>query len=454
MAYTKIHAIKATVDRAIAYICDSEKTDQSILISSYGCSPQTAHFDFQFSLSKTDPLDENKAYHLIQSFLPGEVSFEEAHQIGMELADRVLERNYSYIISTHIDKNHIHNHIIFCAAQQNEPRKYNDCKKSYYRIRQLSDALCKEHQLSVITSKKQRGKCYKEWSANQYETSWKTQIRNDIRAVIRISQSYEEFLERIKAKGYEIKGESLEETAPKYISFRPLGKEHFVRGSARSLGAEFTKEQIQKRISEQRLARQFPCEKEYSSKRMIDTSQEKFQNNPYLKRWATIENLKIAASTYQKVNSITELEQKLIQTSQLVKETQQNLVALEHQIKKEAELLKYAEQYKATRPYQVRYKKSKKPEEYFQKHETELILYDGAKQMLYHAGIHPKSLNIEQRKLSLEQLKEEKKSLQQTYQSAKKELQQLTKERNNLNQYLEKTQNKEAKQKQKEEASL
>ncbi len=136
--------------------------------------------------------------------MPGEVAFEEAHQIGMELADRVLERNYSYIISTHIDKNHIHNHIIFCAAQQNEPKKYNDCKKSYYRIRQLSDTLCKEHQLPVITPKKQRGKGYKEWSANQSETSWKTQLRNDIQAAIQVSQSYEEFLERIQAKGYEL----------------------------------------------------------------------------------------------------------------------------------------------------------------------------------------------------------------------------------------------------------
>lgn len=386
--------------------------------------------------------------------MPGEVAFEEAHQIGMELADRVLEGNYSYIISTHIDKNHIHNHIIFCAAQQNEPKKYNDCKTSYYRIRQLSDTLCKEHQLSVITPKKQRGTGYKKWSANQSETSWKTQLRNDIRAAIHVSQSYEEFLERIQAKGYEIKGESLEETAPKYISFRPLGKEHFIRGSARSLGAEFTKEQIQKQISEQRLARQFPCEKEYISKRMIDTSQEKFQNNPYLKRWATIENLKIAASTYQKVNSIAELEQKLIQTSQLVKETQQNLVELEHQIKKETELLKYAEQYKATRPYQIRYKKSKKPEEYFQKHETELILYDGAKQMLYHAGIDPKTLNINQMKTSLEQQKKEKQSLYQTYQTAKKELQQMTKKQKNLQQYLEPSQDRKRNLKQKEEPSL
>lgn len=386
--------------------------------------------------------------------MPGEVSFEEAHQIGIKLADRVLEGKYSYIISTHIDKEHIHNHIIFCAAQQNEHRKYNDCKKSYYRIRQFSDILCKEHQLSVITPKKQRGKCYKEWSANQNEISWKTQIRKDIRTAIQVSQSYEEFLEQIKAKGYEIKGESLEETAPKYISFRPLGKEHFVRGSARSLGAEFTKEQIQKQISEQGLARQFPREKEYSSKHIINTSQEKFQNNPYLKRWATIENLKIAASTYQKVNSITELEQKLIQSSQLVKETQRTLVKLEYQIKKETELLKYAEQYKATRPYQIRYKKSKKPEEYFQKHETELILYDGAKQMLYHAGIDPKILNINQMKTCLEQRKKEKQSLYQTYQTAKKELQQMTQKQKNLQQYLEPSQDIKRNQKQKEEPSL
>ena len=90
MAYTKIHAIKATVHKAIAYICNLDKTDESILISSYGCSPETAHFDFKFALSKTNEKDENKAYHLIQSFLPGEVSFDEAHRIGMELAASII----------------------------------------------------------------------------------------------------------------------------------------------------------------------------------------------------------------------------------------------------------------------------------------------------------------------------------------------------------------------------
>ena len=104
MAYTKIHAITATVSKAVDYICNPDKTDEGILISSYGCSPETAAYDFKFALSKTSQSDPNKAYHLIQSFLPGEVSYKEAHQIGVELADRLLEGKYSYVVSTHIDK--------------------------------------------------------------------------------------------------------------------------------------------------------------------------------------------------------------------------------------------------------------------------------------------------------------------------------------------------------------
>lgn len=141
MAYTKIHAIKATVHKAVNYICNPDKTDENILISSFGCSPETAPYDFKFALSKTRQSDENKAFHLIQSFLPGEVSFEEAHRIGTELADKLLEGKYSYVVSTHIDKGHVHNHLIFCAADNIDHKKYNDCKRSYYHIRHLSDDL-------------------------------------------------------------------------------------------------------------------------------------------------------------------------------------------------------------------------------------------------------------------------------------------------------------------------
>lgn len=130
MAITKIHAIKATVHKAVDYICDPAKTDESILISSFGCSPETAAYDFKFALSKTSQADTNKAFHLIQSFMPSEVSYKEAHQIGVELADKLLEGKYSYIVSTHIDKGHVHNHIIFCAADNVNHEKYHDCKRA------------------------------------------------------------------------------------------------------------------------------------------------------------------------------------------------------------------------------------------------------------------------------------------------------------------------------------
>ena len=109
MAYTKIHAIKSTVDKAIDYICNPAKTDDSIFISAYACAPETAAIDFKYTLDHCRESSRNKAYHLIQAFAPGEVSYEEAHEIGKQLADRVLEGKYSYVVTTHIDKDHVHN---------------------------------------------------------------------------------------------------------------------------------------------------------------------------------------------------------------------------------------------------------------------------------------------------------------------------------------------------------
>ena len=249
MAYTKIHAIKATVDKSIDYICNPEKTDGKIFISAYACAPETAAIDFKYTLDHCRENAPNKAYHLIQAFAPGEVSFEEAHEIGKELADRVLEGKYAYVLTTHIDKNHVHNHIIFCAADHIKFDKYHDCKQTYYRIRKLSDELCKEHNLSVIVPSGNRSKKYNEWQSEKNGTSWKTQIRKDINQAIQSASDYEEFLILLKAKGYEIKGETFEENASKYISFRPLYKERFVRGSAKSLGKEYTKERIRERIN-------------------------------------------------------------------------------------------------------------------------------------------------------------------------------------------------------------
>ncbi len=366
MAYTKIHAIQATVNKAVDYICNPDKTDEGILISSYGCSPETAAYDFKFALSKTSQSDPNKAYHLIQSFLPDEVSYKEAHQIGVELADKLLEGKYSYVVTTHIDKGHVHNHIIFCAADNVNHEKYHDCKKTYYNIRNLSDDLCREHKLSVITPGEKRGKTYKEWQADKNGSAWKERLKADIDGAIKIAATYEDCIDLIRAKGYEVKGEDFGEKAHKFIAFRPLDRENFVRGSTKSLGAEYTKERIKERIEEKSLVkdkkrvpfptRKKPIVKDYSRKNLIDTTEDKFTQSPGLKHWADIQNLKIAAANYSQAGSIVEFEKQIAAKSTLAKTARESLVETERQLKDLGQVLKYAEQYKTNHIYHVRYK--------------------------------------------------------------------------------------------------
>ena len=449
MAYTKIHAITATVNKAVDYICNPDKTDEGILISSYGCSPETAAYDFKFALSKTSQSDPNKAYHLIQSFLPGEVSYKEAHQIGVELADKLLEGKYSYVVTTHIDKGHVHNHIIFCAADNINHEKYHDCKKTYYNIRNLSDTLCREHELSVITPGEKRGKTYKEWQAGKNGSAWKEQLKADIDEAIKNAETYEDCIELIRAKGYEIKGEDFGEKAHKFISFRPLDRERFIRGNAKSLGAEYTKERIKERITEKALVkdkkrvpfptRKKPIVKDYSKKNLIDTTEEKFTQSPGLKHWADIQNLKIAAASYSQAGSIAELEKQIAAKSTLAKTARESLVETERQLKDFGQVLKYAEQYKTNHIYHVRYQKSKDKDAYLRRHETELILHDGAENMLKRFGINPKNIDVEKLRSDYNALYSKKQALQKTYKSAEKETADLNRKLDNLNQYLART---------------
>lgn len=461
MAYTKIHAITATVSKAVDYICNPAKTDEGILVSSYGCSPETAAYDFKFALSKTSQSDKNKAYHLIQSFLPGEVSYKEAHQIGVELADKLLEGKYSYVVSTHIDKGHVHNHIIFCAADNVNHEKYHDCKKTYYNIRNLSDNLCREHELSVITPGEKplsakgasKGKTYKEWQAERSGSSWKEQLKADIDEAIKTAATYEDCIALIQAKGYEIKGSDFGEKAHKFISFRPLDRERFVRGSAKSLGAEYTKERIKERIEEKALVkdkkrvpfpiRKKPVVKDYSKRNLIDTTEDKFAQSPGLKHWADIQNLKIAAASYSQASSIIELEKQIAAKSALVKTARESLVETEHQLKDLGQVLKYAEQYKTNRIYHIRYQKSKDKDRYLRQHETELLLHDGAENMLKRLGIDMKSLDTEKLRSDYNALYSKKQTLQKTYQSAVKEIAGLNRKLDNLNQYLDRNSEQE-----------
>ena len=312
MAYTRIHAIKATVQKALKYICNPEKTDGQILIDSFACGIETAHYDFMDALSKSSGVGNKQAFHLIQSFAPGEVDFDTAHQVGIELADKLLGNKYSYVIATHIDKEHCHNHIIFCAVDNVEHKKYNDCKRTYRHIRNLSDELCREHGLSVIIPAGQKGKSHYEWQMAKEGTSWKAQMKYDMDNAIREAHSYEDFISWMQTKGYEVKGETFGDNALKYLSFCALGQSRFTRVSERNFGVGYTKEAIRERIEKCVMTQEnFPVKKKIpfpkrpdAKRTLIDTDQEKFQESGALKHWADIQNLKIAAASYAEGGSV------------------------------------------------------------------------------------------------------------------------------------------------------
>ena len=444
MAYTRIHAVKATVQKALKYICNPEKTDGKLLIDSFACGVETAHYDFMDALSKSSSVGDKQAFHLIQSFAPGEVDFDMAHQVGIELADKLLENKYSYVIATHIDKGHCHNHIIFCAVDNVEHKKYNDCKRTYRHIRNLSDELCREYGLSVIIPSGQKGMTRYEWQMAKAGTSWKAWMKSDMDNAIRETYSYEDFISWMQTKGYEVKGETFGDNALKYLSFCALGQRQFTHVSERNFGVGYTKEAIRERIEKCVTTQEnFPVKKEIpfpkrldAKHTLIDTDQEKFQESGALKHWADIQNLKIAAASYAEGGSLEELEQKISERNATAKAARSAIVDLEHEMKAKAEILKYAKQYMANRKFQRGYEKAKDQDMYFRNHETQIILFGGAENMLKRYGVKMASLDVKKMQAEYDAMKAQKAKLKKGYQTAEKEAMEADKQLKNIRQYL------------------
>ena len=409
MAVTKIHPVKTTADRSITYIINPNKTDELALVDCISCSTYTAKYDFEFALSNTnrDRKDgSTQAYHLIQSFAPGEVTPEFAHQIGMELADKILGGKYCCIIATHVDKEHIHNHILWCAADNIEHKKYNDCKSTYIRIRNVSDKLCREHDLSVIEPSGKQAQKYNEWQADREGTSWKSKIKADIDEAVKRCADMDEFLKYMRDDlGYEIKGGAADGRDGKYICFKPKGKERWVRGSVKNFGSGYTREELISRLARtaqrrESFRRVFGKEHRYAkmlkqgqSTTMIDTSARRFQESPGLKKWADKENLKTAAHIYAESGGVDTMEDKLQALSDEYGEVYQRLLDLEKsdEYRKYKAIRPYLSDYKEFRPFHIAYEKARDKETYFDRHQRELIRYDGAVNMLKREGV---SLNL------------------------------------------------------------
>lgn len=253
----------------------------------------------------------------------------------------------------------------------------------------------------------------------------------------------------MQMKGYEVKRQQLEADTPKYIAFLPTGRERFIRGSAKSLGSEYTRERIKERIDAKLLSAPekntaFSDKKnsillEDSARKLLDTSADKFKESPYLKKWADMQNLKIATSIYSEAGSVSELEKQINVKSADAKNTRQNLRDIEHRLKKMGEIMKYAEQYQSNHIYHIRYQKSKDKDRYFRQHETELLLHDGAENMLRQWGLSPKNIDLSKLQSEYKSLISQKDTLQKQFKSLKKEADTLQNKQNNLIQYFNKS---------------
>ena len=419
MAVTKIKPVKSTLSKALDYIENPDKTDGKMLISSFGCSYETADIEFGYTLSQALDKGSNLAFHLIQSFAPGEVDYEKAHEIGKQLADAVTKGQHEYVVTTHIDKGHIHNHVIFCAVNFVDHHKYNSNKRSYYGIRNMSDKLCRENGLSVVVpGKGSKGKSYAEYQAEKTGTSWKGKLKTAVDALIPQVSSFEELLTRLQAAGYEIK-------PGKYVSCRAPGQERFTR--LKTLGADYTEEAIRERIAGRRTkAAKAPREQRGVSLLIdIENSIKAAQSKGY-EQWAKIHNLKQAAKT---MNFLT--EHKIEQYADLVSrieemaaESGQAADALKNAEKRLADmavLIKNVSTYQKTKPVYDAYRKARNREKYRAGQEQAIILHEAAARSLKAAGI-AKLPNLAALQSEYEALQAQKEALYADYGKLKKKV--------------------------------
>ena len=433
MAVTKIKPIKSTLKKALDYIQNPDKTDGKMLVSSFGCSPETADIEFEFTIAQALNRGNNLAHHLIQSFEPGEVDYQKAHEIGKQLADAVTKGQYEYVLTTHIDKGHVHNHIIFCAVNFVDHHKYNSNKRSYYGIRNMSDRLCRENGLSVVVPQKGgKGKSYAEYLAEKTGTSWKGKLKIAVDGLIPQVSSFEELLSRLQAAGYEIK-------PGKYVSCRAPGQERFTR--LKTLGADYTEEAIRERIEGRRTrtAKAPKTERGVSLLIDIENSIKAAQSRGY-EQWAKIHNLKQAAKTlnfltehqisrYEDLTAkITEIQTESDKAGDALKEVEKRLADM-------AVLIKNVSTFQKTKPVYDTYRKARNKERYRAAHEGTVILHEAAAKALKAAGIS-KLPNLAALQAEYEKLQEQKEALRADYGKLKKQVREYGVIRQNIDSIL------------------
>ena len=437
MAVTKIKAIRGTLSKAIAYILNPEKTDEKLLVSSYGCASETAAREFEWTRKIAEQKGMNPvriiARHVIQSFEIGEVTPELAHEIGKQFADEILGGKYEYVLTTHIDKDHVHNHLIFNAVDFVNYHAYKSYKRIYYDMREVSDRLCKENGLSVIPPSQNKGMGYKEYTEAKRGTSWKQKLKQTIDRLVITAKDYDDFLRLMQEAGYEIK-------TGKYISFRAKGQERFTR--SKTIGENYTEERIKERIAGRtpRRNRRQTVPKGIS---LIGDIQERIRliDSKGYEYKAKLTILKEAARTlnYLTENNLlqyADLEKKVEDVHSSYDRTGKELKGVEARLREVQPLIKNISNYQRLKPVYDAFQKAKDKPGFKAKHEAELVIFEAARSTLLAMQGDEKLPSLKTLQAEQAQLFEEQERLYAERNRFKKEAKQIETIKSNVDTFL------------------
>ena len=425
------------MSKAIAYILNPEKTDEKLLVSSYGCASETAAREFEWTRKIAEQKGMNPvriiARHVIQSFEIGEVTPELAHEIGKQFADEILGGKYEYVLTTHIDKDHVHNHLIFNAVDFVNYHAYKSYKRIYYDMREVSDRLCKENGLSVIPPSQNKGMGYKEYTEAKRGTSWKQKLKQTIDRLVITAKDYDDFLRLMQEAGYEIK-------TGKYISFRAEAQERFTR--SKTIGENYTEERIKERIAGRtpRRNRRQTVPKGIS---LIGDIQERIRliDSKGYEYKAKLTILKEAARTlnYLTENNLlqyADLEKKVEDVHSSYDRTGKELKGVEARLREVQPLIKNISNYQRLKPVYDAFQKAKDKSGFKAKHEVELVIFEAARSTLLAMQGDEKLPSLKTLQAEQQRLLDEQQRLYDERAKLKKEVRQIETIKSNVDTFL------------------
>lgn len=437
--HTRGRTIERCLRERLDYAMNPEKTDQGELISAYACNPETV--DGEWLLSKRQYRDitgrtrkrEVLAYQVRQSFLPGEVTPEEANRIGYEFASRFLKENHAFIVATHIDKHHIHNHIIWNATSLDCQRKFRNFFLSYKAVARLSDLVCTEHHLSVVLDPKHTGTDYGAWLGSHRQVSHREALMMAVDAALaQKPKDFETFLKLLRDAGVEVK-------TGKQISLRMIGRTRFARLD--TIGEQYTEESLRAIIKGQKAhkphTRRAPSVQLDRIQLMIDIAEKtKEDKGEGYVRWAKKYNLKQLARsvvylTDLGISSEKQMQTRLADATTRHDSLRDSIRIMDDRMNEISALQRHIFNYKKYRKVYADYKASGYSKRFAADHQQELALFKAARQAFDAAGI-TKLPKIEDLRAEFAELKEQKQTKLAEYREARDELNNLRKAKGNV----------------------